>query len=194
MTAICSLVLTLPLQADQKTVTADLTSGDAASLWHLTPQRAGIADGALRLDGTDNPAGGLAPAMAVLKTPAFADVSLSGQYMVEQDPGVQAVGLVIGSTDSLNFYYVHYDRSSAILCRSNVDESWDEIKRAAAPHEPGKWYSARLERKGTKLGVYFQDKLLFEADAPDAAPGLVGFYASQTVAHVKDVKVTGTTA
>ncbi|MBN1344086.1 MAG: exo-alpha-sialidase, partial [Phycisphaerae bacterium] len=28
----------------------------------------------------------------------------------------------------------------------------------------------------------------------DAAPGLVGFYASQTVAHVKDVKVTGTTA
>ena len=186
--------LVVPAAGEQKTVAVDLGAPGAAALWHLTPERAGVVDGALRLDGRNNAGGELAPVMAILKAPAFGDVSLSAKYKVEKDPGVQAIGFVIGSTDSLNFHYVHYDRLSAILCRTDNDESWHEIKRIGVAHQPGKWYAAKLERKGTTIRVHFEGKLLYEATDPHGQPGLVGFYAGQTIGHVKDIVVTGTPA
>jgi hypothetical protein len=41
--------------------------------------------------------------------------------------------------------------------------------------------------------VYFDGKLLYEANDPELKDGLVGFYASQTVGHIKDIVVTGST-
>ena len=169
--------------AEPETVKVDLAA--AGSPWHFSDDRASIVSGELRLDATSS------PTYAFFKGPAFGDVSLSAKFMVEPHSGVKAVGFVIGSTDSVTFQYVHYDANSAILCLSDVNEEWREIKRASKPHEPGKWYSAKLERKGNRLGVYFEDKLLFEAEAEGEA-GWIGFYASQTVGHVKDIEITGT--
>jgi len=186
--AVSTLLIAVSARAEQKTVTVDLGAPNAAGRWHFSDKRASIVDGELRLDGRAT------PTYAFLKSPAFGDVSLSAKYRVEPDKGVQAIGFVIASADSLNYLYVHYDKWSAILCRSDDDESWREIKRTTAAHKPGRWYQARLERKGGKLRVHFEGKLLYEADDTQRKPGLVGLYASQTIGRVKDVAVTGTTA
>lgn len=173
--------------AEQKAIQVDLSSSNASGRWHFSDSRAGIVDGELRLDGRAS------PTYAFLKTPAFGDVSLSATYKVEPAEGVQAVGFIIGSTDALTFTYVHKDRRSAILCRSDAEEEWREIKRTAAAHEPDRWYSLKLERQGDTLRVVLDDKPLYEAESK-AQPGLVGFYASQTVGHIKDVLISGTPA
>jgi len=173
--------------AEQKTIKVDLAAANAVAQWQFTDKLAGIADGELRLDGRDS------PVYAFLKAPAFGDVAISAKFMVEPSEGVKAVGFLIGSTDSVTFTYVQKDWHSALLCRSDADEEWREIKRTAAAHEPGKWYALRLERRGDKVGVTFEDKLLYEAEAK-GEPGLIGFYASQAIGHVKDVEVTGVEA
>ncbi len=147
-------------QADQETIHVDLAAVNAADQWHFSDQRATIADGALRLDGRSS------PTYAFLQSPAFGDVSLSAKYRVEADAGVQAIGLVIGSTDSVNFHYVHFDKGSAILCRSDNDKEWNELERSHASHQPGQWYDVKVERKGSNIGVYFAGKLLYEAEDP----------------------------
>ncbi len=179
------LAIVTVARAEQKTMRVDLGVPNAADQWHFSDKRAMIANEALHLDGKAS------PIHAFLKAPAFSDVSLSASYRVEPDDGVQAIGFVINSTDSVNYHYVHYDKCSAILCRSDIDEGWNELKRASAQHKPGQWYTAKLERKGTKISVHFAGKLLYEANDPEAKDGLVGFYASQTVGHIKDIVVTG---
>lgn len=173
--------------AEQTTMQVDLAVTDAADRWYFSDKRATVADGSLRLDGRSS------PTYAFLKSPSFGDVSVSAKYRVQKDVGVQAIGVVIGSADSVNFHYVHFDKGSAILCRSDLDEDWKELKRSLAPHEPGEWYDVKVVRQGTKISVYFTGKLLYEANDPKLKDGLVGFYASQTIGHIKDIVVTGTT-
>ncbi len=180
-------LIAIVTQAEQQGIKVDLAAAHAADQWHFSDQRATVTDGTLRLDGRSS------PTYAFLKSPALGDVALSAKYRVEADAGVQAIGLLIGSTDSVNFHYVHFDKASAILCRSDNDEEWNELKRTSAPHEPGQWYDVKVERNGSKLSVYFAGKLLYEADDPQRTDGLVGFYASQTVGHIKDIVVTGST-
>ncbi len=165
------LVLTLSelAQAEPRVLRVEFAAPDAAEQWSFTDERATIANGALQLDGSES------PTYAFLKAPAFGDVTLSAKFQVEPHQGVHAVGFVIGSTDSLHYHYVHFDKQSAILCRSDVESEWHELGRSPAHHEPGPWYKARLERRGTKLSVYFADELLYEADAPDIQDGLIGF-------------------
>ncbi len=167
--------------------TMDLNKPDAAKAWQFTDDQGSIAGGELRLDGRS------LPTYAFLKVPTYGDVVLTAKYSVEPDNGVKAVGFVIGSTDSQTFTYVHKDWRSAILCRSDIEEEWREIKRVECPHEPGKWYSLTLERKGDKLSVSFEGKLLYEVEGK-TPPGRIGFYASQTVARVKDIEVKGVEA
>ncbi len=183
--------MAVPGAGEERIGTVDLTKPDAAKRWQFSG-KAGIADGALRLDGRETSPDQLASAMAFEKAVVCDDVSLSASYQVEPDKGVQAVGFVIGSTDSLNFHYVHFDKWSAILCRCNDDDVWHEIKRTRVAHKPGPWYRAEVKRKGTKISVHFQGKCLFEADAPLVKAGHVGFYASQTIGHVKDISIVGT--
>lgn len=174
--------------SESRTFAPDLSAADALSKWHVADtKQASAGGGELRLDGR------LAPCRVFLKTPAFGDVSLSASYRVEACEGVMAVGFVIGSTDSATFTYVHFDANSAILCTGDTEEPWREIRRASKVHKPDAWYAAKLERKGNRLSVFFDGQLLYEADAP-GTPGLIGFYAGQTVAHIKDIAVAGQTA
>jgi sialidase-1 len=182
------LLAAVPCVAEDMKIKVDLTAPDAAAQWRFTDERATIVDGEVRLDGR------VSPTYAFLKVPSFGDVSLSARYMVEPHEGVKAVGFVIGSTDSETYQFVHKDWRSAILCRCAPGNEWIEIKRSAAAHEPGKWYAARLERRGKRLSVRFDNQLLFEAEDSHGQVGLVGFYASQTIAHVKDVEVIGVEA
>ena len=191
---VCSLAASRS-GAEVRRVEADLRGANALSQWHVedkpywhdNDKRVSVGGGELRLDGRHS------PCRMFLKTPAFGDVSLSASYCVEADDGVMAVGFIIGSTDSGTFTYVHFDANGAILCRSDPDQPWQEIRRTGKKHKPDTWYAARVERKGSRVSVFFDNKLLYEADCAGET-GLVGFYASQTVGHIKDVLVAGVAA
>ena len=165
-------------------LTVKLSVTNALEQWHVADSRASVTNGFLRLDGRE------ARCAAFLKTPAFGDVSLSASYRVEKHDGVMAVGFVIGSTDSATYTFVHYDARSAILCQSDVTKEWREIKRSSKAQSPETWHTATLERKGNRVSVTFDGKLLYEADCA-GTPGLVGFYANQTIAQIKAITVKG---
>lgn len=170
---------------EERRVEIDLSAEKALEQWHVEDKRASVAGGELVLDGRHS------PCRVFLKTPAFGDVTLAASYRVEESAGVMAVGFVVGSTDSATMTYVHYDANGAILCRGDVDQPWHEIRRTGKKHNPGTWYTARVERKGSRVSVFFDGKLLYETECA-GEPGWVGFYASQTVGHIKDIVVSGT--
>jgi hypothetical protein len=115
--------------------------------------------------------------------------------MVEPGPEdkVFACGFVIRAANALRYYYVHFDRRSAILVRFDESNEWTEIKRVAVPNrEAGKWYDASLEISSDTLTVSFDGKKLYDVkDSVLKDSGRIGFYGSQGVAHVKDIRVGG---
>ena len=178
---ICALVGAATLAGTVK----GATSMAPESWTTLTPLAKVTADGALSLDGTQG------PTYAFYNAESYGDVSLEARYSAAKTDGVMAVGFVIGSTDSENFIRVHYDRWSAILYRNTEGGAFQEIKRARKAQEPDTWYTAKLVRKGTTLEVFFNGKKLYDAEVPDT-PGRIGFYASQTVGTVKEIRIGGT--
>ena len=154
--------------------------------WTLPTEEAKVVDGTLVLDGRS------APTYAFYNAGTYGDVSLEARYSVEKTDGVMAVGFVIGSADSETFLRVHYDRWSAILYANAQGGAFKEIKRIRnKPQAAGTWYTARLVRRGKTLEVFFNGKKLYDAEVSDT-PGRVGFYASQTVGTVKDIRLDGT--
>ena len=178
---ICALVGAATLAGTVK----GATSMAPESWTTLTPLAKVTADGALSLDGTQG------PTYAFYNAESYGDVSLEARYSAAKTDGVMAVGFVIGSTDSENFIRVHYDRWSAILYRNTEGGAFQENKRVRKAQEPDTWYTAKLVRKGTTLEVFFNGKKLYDAEVPDT-PGRIGFYASQTVGTVKEIRIGGT--
>ena len=170
--------------AEDQRITPELSGVAASGAWAFMDKRANAGDGELRLDGRQE------PCRVFLKEPAFGDVTLSAAYRVEKSAGVMAVGFVLGSTDSATSTYVHFDSRSAILCRGDGETPWQEVKRAGKPQAPDTWHTARVERRGTRVRVFFNDMLLFDVECA-GKPGRVGFYASQTVARLRDITVQG---
>ena len=151
----------------------------------LTPEAKVASDGTLRLDGRKK------PTYAFYHAASYGDVSLEARYSVSKTEGVMAVGFVIASTDSASFLGVHYDRWSAILSEYSDCGALREIKRVRKAQDSETWYSAKLVRKGKTLEVFFNDAKLYDAEVPDT-PGRVGFYASQTIGTIQDIRISGT--
>ncbi len=176
----------LPAVAAEQT-RIDLTKPDAAKPWLLEDQRAQITDGELVLDGRAR------MVKAFYLPTAWSDVTLTATFMVEAAPqGVLACGFVVRARDADHAYYVHYDRGQAILCRSNKNKAWIELKRVSGLDKPaGTWHEGKLEAVGDTLRVHLNGKLLYEAKDTHLDAGRIGFYANQGRAHVKDIVVTG---
>ena len=98
----------------------------------------------LRLDGRQS------PCSVFLKAPAFGDVSLAASFRGEKSEGVMAVGFVIGATDSATYTFVHFDARSAILCHSEAERPWSEVRRTGK----GAWWLA----VGLSVGLAFVSK------------------------------------
>lgn len=155
--------------------------------WILLTPAAEVGNGELILNGRDK------QAMAIYKPRQWSDVSLSASFLVEDEStGVLACGFVVRASNDSTFYYVHFDRTQAILVRSDRDISWNEIHRSSGLSKPaGKWHSAKLECKVDTLRVYLNGELLYEVRDNQLKKGRIGFYANQGIAHVKDIVVTG---
>ena len=119
----------------------DLSGAGAAGQWVFSDANGRIANGELVLDGR------VTPAKAFFLPYEWGDVTLRAKFLVEpQSHGVLACGFVVRAADAWNYYYVHYDKGQAILCRSDKNESWNEITRVSGLDKPaGTWHDGMLE-------------------------------------------------
>jgi sialidase-1 len=165
----------------------DLSAPGAAKQWKMLDKTASIHDGELVLDGRQH------ETRAVFLPHAWGDVALRAKFLVEPaDHGVLACGFMVRAADADTYYYVHFDRGQAILVRSDVSQSWNEIKRVGGLEKPaGAWHTAELEARGDTLRVSLNGRLLYEAHESTLKQGRIGFYAGQGKAHVKDIVVVG---
>lgn len=165
-------------------ITADLSSDRS---WNLPDGNVHIEKGELVLDGRN------ATVRAFYTPYTWTDVSLKASFLVEpMETGVLACGFIVRATDGRNYYYVHYDRSQAILCRSDTDNDWIEIKRKSGLDKPaGTWHQGEVQCQGNTLRVFLNGELLYEAEDPALSAGRIGFYAGQGLVHVKNIVVSG---
>lgn len=155
--------------------------------WVFPDGNARIEKGELWLDGRQS------SARAFYAPCEWADVSLKASFLVDpMETGVLACGFIVRAKDGSNYYYVHYDRGQAILCRSDESNSWNEIKRVGNLDKPaGTWHQGEVQCQGDVLRVFLNGALLYEARDSVLTEGRVGFYAGQGIAHVKDIVITG---
>ena len=135
--------------ASAEDLAIDLSGADAAKQWVFSDENGRIADGELVLDGRQK------MSRAFFTPLEWNDVTLRAEFMVEPaDEGVLACGFVVRAQDAATHYYVHFDRTQAILVRSDPDASWHEIKRKSGLHKPaGQWHSGQLRAVGDTLTV-----------------------------------------
>jgi len=166
----------------------DLSAEGAAEKWVFLDKTASIGNGELVLDGRRK------ASRAFFKPLVWEDVTLRARFMVEPaEDGVLACGFVVRAADAATYYYVHFDRTQAILVRSDSGKSWNEIKRVGNLDKPaGEWHTAELRSSGDTLQVRLAGRLLYEVKDPTLSRGRIGFYANQGRAHVKDIVVLGT--
>lgn len=174
------------LAADELVI--DLQAQDASRDWLFLDKTAGIKDGELVFDGRQK------ISRAVYLPQEWSDVTLRAKFLVEpQAEGVLACGFIVRAVDGSSYYYVHFDRASAILVRHSQGREWNEIKRVSVSDRPvGQWHEGQLECHGNTLRVSLHGKVLYEAQDDTLAAGRIGFYGSQGVVRVKDIRVAGT--
>ncbi len=185
---LATILLALPgLPARAQELALDLQQPNASEAWAFSDANAAIRDGELVLDGRSG------MTQAFFLPMAWGDVTLKAKFKVDpQEPGVLACGFMIRVTDAFTYYYVHYDRGQAILCRSDASESWNELQRAGNLDKPaGQWHEGELSCLGDTLRVSLNGTLLYEVQDDTLAMGRIGFYANQGLAHVKDIVVSG---
>ncbi len=165
----------------------DLSADGAADQWAFLDSTAAIHNDELVLDGRKAMSRGFFLPMM------WDDVTLRAKFFVEPaERGVLACGFIVGAADAATYHYVHFDRTQAILVRSDASVSWNEIKRTSGLKKPaGEWHEGVLQAIGDTLKVSLNGKLLFEATDPTLKGGRIGFYANQGRGHVKDIVVTG---
>jgi len=183
------LLTTVALAADPQAheLAINLTAADAAEQWSFLEDAVVIRDGELVCDGREK------MSRAFFLPSEWGDVSLRASFLVEPAAtGVLACGFVIRASDVATYYYVHFDRTQAILVRSNSGESWNELKRVEGLKKPaGEWHDATLECHGDTLKVQLNGELLYEHRDQQLKRGRIGFYANQGRAHVKNIVVRG---
>ncbi len=176
-----------PQASHGQDVSIDLSAEDAANRWVFLDETAAVHDGELVLDGRHE------MSRAMFEPTIWGDVTLRAKFLVEPDnKGVLACGFIVRAEDGATYYYVHFDRGQAILCRSDPSVAWSEIKRTGGLNKPaGQWHDGELQCIGDTLRVSLNGKLLYEVKDATLTSGRIGFYANQGRAHVKDIVVVG---
>lgn len=181
----CLLALTPSLQATELAI--ELEDPNAARNWLFLDPTARIENGELVFDGRKR------ISRAIFTPSEWYDVKLSAKFFVEPQPqGVLACGFIVRAVDAKNYYYIHFDRGQAILVRYSTGNEWNEIKRVGGLDKPaGQWHDASLECQGNTLRVTLNGKLLYEVTDDKLSAGRIGFYGSQGLVRVKDIRVAG---
>ena len=93
----------------------DLSTDGAADQWAFLDPTAAIHNDELVLDGRD------AMSRVFFQPMQWSDVTLRAKFFVEPaERGVLACGFIVGAADAATYHYVHFDRTQAILVRSDT--------------------------------------------------------------------------
>ncbi len=185
----CTAVLIQsPYLAVANELSIDLQTANAERDWLFLDNSARIESGELILDGRQK------IARAIYRPVEWSDVRLSAKFLVEpQADGVLACGFIVRAVDGSSYYYVHFDRSSAILVRYSHGSEWNEIKRVSVPDKPaGQWHEAQLECLDSTLRVSLNGRELYSAQDDNLSAGRIGFYGSQGLVRISNIRVSGT--
>ncbi|APZ97033.1 sialidase family protein [Fuerstiella marisgermanici] len=165
----------------------DLGQVNATADWILLDKTASLDDGTLILDGRQK------ISRAFYSPLEWSDVKLTAKFFVEPQPkGVLSCGFIVRAVDGSSYYYVHFDRGQAILVRHSEASEWTEIKRASGLKKPaGEWHEGQVECSGNTLRVSLNGNLLYEVQDDNLKGGRIGFYGSQGLVRVKDIRVSG---
>ena len=165
----------------------DLSANDAADDWIFLDKAASITDGELVFDGRNR------ISRAIYQPLEWTDVAVTAKFHVEPSPnGVLAAGFIVRASDAKTYYYIHFDRGQAILVRYSHGSEWHEIKRVSGLDKPaGEWHEGKLECQGNKFKVSLNGKLLYEAQDDTLKGGRIGFYGSDGLVRVKDIRISG---
>ena len=129
---------------------------------------------------------------------AYGDVSFSAEFdPLPEGNGVRTAQLAVRSTDSLSYYYAHFDskNSQIVLVRSSPGNEWIELRRRGGVTIPqGQWSRGEVRCQGRKLSVLLNDEVLLTAEDDTLSAGLVGLGTSEGHVLFRNVRVVGSQA
>ncbi len=121
------------------------------------------------------------------------DVEISVRFKAIAGEVDRAAGLVARFMDKDNYYITRANAlEDNVRLYKVVDGSRMQFAGANAKVSSGQWHSLKLNVKGNHFQVYFDDKLLFEADDKTfLEPGKVGLWTkADSVTYFDDFRIT----
>jgi hypothetical protein len=118
------------------------------------------------------------------------DVTASVKFRALQGAVDRAAGIVVRCQDKDNYYVVRANCLEDNVRLYHVTQG-KRVQFAGVDHFPvkeGEWHALKLEAKGTRFKVWYDGKLLFEADdATIVKPGRAGIWTkADSVTHFDD--------
>ncbi len=122
------------------------------------------------------------------------DVEVSVKFKAVSGKVDQAAGLVARFQDKDNYYIVRANAlEDNVRLYKVVGGSRKQFAGTKAKVPSGEWHALKLEVKGSHFKVFFDDKLLFEADDDTfKEAGKVGLWTkADSVTYFDDLKIEG---
>jgi hypothetical protein len=120
------------------------------------------------------------------------DVEVSVKFRAVEGKVDRAAGLVVRFQDKDNYYIVRANAlEDNVRLYKVVGGSRKQFAGTKAKVSSGEWHTLKLEVKGKHFGVFFDDKLLFEADDDTfKEAGKVGLWTkADSVTYFDDLKI-----
>jgi len=191
-----SILVVTPAAAELVTVEPRLDHADDEGAWAFCGGEWEVDGGELRQTdpwAAENSFG--QTGHAFLKAPAFGDLRLRFEFLVEKSSrGVGAAEVLLRSTDSRTYTLLHLTTKArgVYLTHNDHQSFWRNIMRASDVDLPrGEWVPVTVEARGPKLRVSVRGELVLQAEDDTLAAGLVGFGSSQAIVRYRNIKVEG---
>jgi len=133
--------------------------------------------------------------VAILRDPAFSDVTLSVEFNVRPvGSGVRAAAVCFRATGTRTYYWLHLDtkNNSVILVRSTPSNTWNEIARRGYRLDDDAWNQVTVVCRGPDISVSINGAEVLKATDTALGAGRVGLGTSQGRVQFRNVRIEGT--
>jgi hypothetical protein len=184
---VTTALLACSLSRAQTLTTVELSPAHARD-WHNVAGDWEAADGVLE----QRQETGLA--LALLKDPGFAELSLSVEFRGHPvGNGVRAAALVFRATGTMTYTWLHLDskNSQAILTRSTPSDTWIELGRKPVPLPADVWHEVRVDCRGPAITVTVDGAEILTARDETLKVGRIGLGTSQGHVSFRNLRIEG---
>lgn len=132
---------------------------------------------------------------AILKEPAFRDLSLTVDFRIATEgPGVRAAAIILHATGTHTYYWLHLDSKHRqfILVRSEPGNGWIEITRTRCPElTDGVWHTAQVSIAGSRIVCELDGREVLQANDTNLLSGRVGLGTSEGHVTFRNLRIVG---